>query len=207
MVHRRSIDGMEVVFGVQGALLGNAMTFWDHDTGSIWTQPTGKAVAGPRRGQELEVLPVSFTSWDAWRELHPETLALDVPAGISGFALERMAIVLELASDAVAYPYLDLVEAGVVNDEVGGLEVAVVVDPTDDDRWETFARRLDDRVLTFIVENGSLVDVETGTTWDPNRGIALDGPLAGEVLAVLPGFTIFPDDFGTFWPEGRIWQP
>ena len=77
MVHRRSIDGEEVVFGVQGALLGNAMTFWDHDTGSVWSQPSGEAVAGPRLGQRLETLPISYTTWDAWRDLHPGTLALD----------------------------------------------------------------------------------------------------------------------------------
>ena len=207
MVHRRIINGQEVVFGVQGALLGNAMTFWDHDTGSIWSQPTGEAVAGPRKGQRLEAFPVSFTTWDAWQEIHPTTLALDVSAGATGFALERMAIVLDLAGDAVGFRYPDVVEVGVVNEVVGGLEVAVVVDPANENRWETFARRLDDRVLTLAIENGSLIDRETGTTWDPVRGLGVSGPLAGESLGVLPGFTIFPGDFGTFWPDGRFWKP
>ena len=207
MVHRRSIDGEEVVFGVQGALLGNAMTFWDHDTGSIWSQPSGEAVAGPRRGRRLETLPISYTTWDAWKDLHPGTLALDVHAGVTRFGLERMAIVLELADDAVMYPYPDLLEAGVVNDVVGGLEVAVVIDPTNPDRWETFARRIDDQVLTLGARDGSLIDIETQTTWHPNRGLGLDGPLDDEILPILPGFTIFPDDFPTFWPDGRTWQP
>jgi hypothetical protein len=34
MVHRRIVDGEEVVFGNQGALYMNAMTWWDHTTGS-----------------------------------------------------------------------------------------------------------------------------------------------------------------------------
>jgi hypothetical protein len=207
MVHRRLIDGREVVFGVQGALLGNAMTFWDHDTGSIWSQPTGEAVAGPRKGQRLELLPVSYTSWASWQETHPTTLALDVAAGVTGFDLERMAIVLELAGDAVAFTYPDVAQAGVVNEVVGGLEVAVVVDPGDGDRWETFNRRVDDRVLTLGFENGTLIDRETGTVWDPVRGLGLSGTLAGESLGVLPGFPIFPGDFDTFWPDGRLWQP
>lgn len=207
MVHRRLIDGQEVVFGVQGALLGNAMTFWDHDTGTIWSQPTGEAVAGPRVGRVLEALPVTFTTWGSWRETFPETVALDVAAGVTGFELERMAIVLDLAGDAVAFRYPDLVAAGVINEVVGGLEVAVVIDPTDDGRWETFARRLDDRVVTLAIENGALIDRETGTTWDPVRGLGREGPLAGEALGVLPGFTIFPSDFATFWPEGRLWEP
>jgi hypothetical protein len=207
MVHRRSIDGDPVVFGVQGALLGNAMTFWDHDTGSVWSQPTGEAVAGPRKGRRLELLPMTYTTWGSWRKTHPNTLALDVAAGVTGFTLERMAIVLDLAGDAVAFPYPGLAAAGVVNDVVGGLEVAVVVDPADANRWETFARRLGDRALTLAIRDGLLVDLETGTTWDPVRGLAISGPLAGESLGILPGFTIFPEDFVTFWPDGRLWQP
>ena len=207
MVHRRVIDGREVVFGVQGALLGNAMTFWDHDSGSVWSQPTGEAVAGPRKGQRLETLPVSFTTWEAWQEAHPGTLALDVSAGVTGFELEKMAIVLDLAGDTVGFRYLDVVEVGVVNEVVADLEVAVVVGPDDEDRWETFARRLDDRILTLAIENGALIDRETGTVWDPVRGLGVSGPLAGESLGVLPGFTIFPADFDTFWPDGRFWAP
>jgi len=208
MVHRRTIDGEAVVFGVQGALWGNAMTFWDHDTGSIWSQPLGEAIAGPRKGQTLELLPVTFTTWEAWLGTHPETLALDVPAGESGFDLSRMAIVLDLAGDTVAYRYPDLLELGVVNDTVAGVEIAVVVDPADPDRWETFARRLaDDTVLTLAIENGRLVDAETGTSWDPVRGFGLEGTLAERSLGVLPGFTMFPRDFDTFWPDGRFWAP
>jgi len=208
MVHRRTIDGQEIVFGVQGALWGNAMTFWDHDTGSIWSQPLGEAIAGPRKGQTLEVLPVTFTTWAAWRDLHPDTLALDVPAGNSGFDLEDMAIMLDLAGDAVAYRYPDLLQAGVVNDVVAGLEIAVVVDPSDPARWATLARRLaDDTVLTMAIEGGRLVDRETGTVWDPVRGLGQEGHYAGEGLGVLPGFTVFPDDFDTFWPDGRFWRP
>ena len=208
MVHRRIIDGEEIVFGVQGALWGNAMTFWDHDTGSIWSQPLGEAIAGPRKGQTLEALPVTFTTWDAWRETHPETLAMNVGARDSGFDLTQMAIVLDLAGDAAAYRYPDLLEAGVVNDVVAGLEIAVVVDPTNPSRWETFARRLaDDLVLTLVIENDQLLDQETGSVWDPVRGLALEGPLSGQSLGVLPGFTVFPRDFDTFWPDGRLWQP
>ena len=76
------------------------MTFWDHDTGSVWSQPTGEAVAGPRKGDRLELLPVSFMSWGSWLETHPDTMALDTPAGVTGFTLDRMAIALDLAEDA-----------------------------------------------------------------------------------------------------------
>ena len=77
MVHRREIDGEELVFGNQGALWGNAMTWWDHGTGSIWSQPIAEAILGPRKGDRLELFPSTLTRWGPWREAHPETLALD----------------------------------------------------------------------------------------------------------------------------------
>lgn len=206
MVHRREVEGETLVFGVHGALLGNAMTWWDHDTGSIWSQPTGTAVAGPRKGQQLELLPVSFTDWESWIGAHPDTLALDAPGGATGFDLEALYIVVDFTAEAVAYPVVDLQRRGVINDTVADLEIAVVSDPQDSRSWRVLSRRLDDRVVELTVNGVRLVDRETGTTWDPVTGIGIDGELAGQVLDVLPALTSFPDDYDTFWPDGRVWE-
>jgi hypothetical protein len=32
MVHRREVEGETLNFGIQGALWGNAMTWWDHES-------------------------------------------------------------------------------------------------------------------------------------------------------------------------------
>jgi hypothetical protein len=205
MVHRRQVNGSEIVLGNQGALWGNAMTWWDHETGSVWSQPIGEAIAGPLAGTTLELLPSNLTEWGAWREAHPDTLALDAPGEPSRFSLDRTVLVVDFGSETVAYPVPDLRRHGVVNDVVAGVEVAVLFDPADDQRWAVFSRRLDGRSVELVVEDGLVVDVETGTTWDPVRGIALSGPLEGEVLDLLPGFTSFPQDFFTFWPQGRVW--
>ena len=207
MVHRRELDGHELMFGVHGALWGNAMTWWDHDTGSIWSQPIGEAIAGPRLGAKLELFPSTFTTWGAWRESHPTTLALDVPAGITGFDLGELVIVVDFTGETAAYRVEDLRRFGVVNDIVAGLEIAVVVDPGDAQRWWVFSRRLDDRTVRLEVRDSTLIDVGTETTWDPVRGIGIHGPLAGEILDLLPGFTSFPGDYPTFFPDGRVWQP
>jgi hypothetical protein len=205
MVHRREIDGREVVFGVQGALWGNAMTWWDHDTGSVWSQPIGEAIAGPRKGQRIELLPSSLTTWASWRDAHPNTLALDAAARQGGFALEDMVVVVDFASDAAAYPIADLQRGEIANDVVAGAPIAVLVDPADGEFWRVFSRTLDDRTVTLFRQGDDVLDVETGSVWDPRLGIARTGPLAGEVLDLLPGFTAFPSDFSTFWPDGRIW--
>lgn len=207
MVHRRVIDGDELTFGVHGALFGNAMTWWDHETGSVWSQPLGEAILGPRRGETVELITSEFTTWGAWREEHPDSLALDAPGGPSSFDLTDFLIVVDFDDEARGYPVRALREAGVVNEVVAGVEVAVVIDPTEPDRWKVFSRRVGEAVVELTVDGEVLRDSVSGTTFDPFRGFALEGPLAGETLGQLPGFTSFPGDFDTFWPDGTLWQP
>ena len=207
MVHRRQIDGIDIVFGNQGALWGNAMTWWDHDTGSVWSQPIGEAILGPRKGERIELLPSSLTLWGAWKEEHPQTVALDVSAGFDRFSLSQMALVIDFGTDVAAYPVPMLRDVGVVNDVVAGVEVAVLIDPTDDQRWAVFSRRLDDAIVELSIVDGEVVDVASGTRFDPIRGIGRGGDLDGEILDLLPAFTSFPKDVPTFWPEARFWQP
>ena len=207
MVHRRETNGETLIFGVHGALWGNAMTWWDHGTGSIWSQPLGEAIAGPRKGQTVELLPSEFTTWHAWRSEHPETLALDAPAGPSGFDLSDFYIVVDFTDEVRAYPVPDLRRVGVVNDVVAGVEIAVVSDPTEPERWAVFSRRVGEMIVELEVDGAVLRDRITGTPFDPARGFALEGELEGEILDLLPGLTSFPDDYDTFWPEGTVWQP
>jgi len=207
MVHRREVAGEEIVLGNQGALWGNAMTWWDHDTGSIWSQPLGEAILGPRKGVRLELLPSTLTTWEAWKEAHPETVALDVHAwATGGFHLEDMAIVVDLGTESAAYLIPPLRAVGVVNDVVAGIEIAVVIDPVDPQRWAVFSRRLDDAIVSLAMTEGELVDTITGTLFDPFLGLGRSGSLADQDLNRLPGFTAFPSDFDTFFPEGAMWQ-
>ena len=194
------------MFGNQGALFGNAMTWWDHDTGSVWSQPRGEAILGPRKGERLELLPSTLTTWEAWKTAHPDTLALDVGARRSGFDLARMAVVLDLGTETVAYSIPSLREVGVVNDVVAGLEVAVVIDPDDPNRWVVFSRRLDNEVVVLDIGPDGLFDVTSGTTFDAFLGLGRSGPLADQNLSRVPAFTSFPEDYVTFFPGQRFWD-
>ena len=207
MVHRREIDGQELVFGNQGALYRNAMTLFDHDTGSVWSQPFGEAILGPRRGQTMELLPSQMTTWGAWRDAHPTTWALDVPGPRSGFDLSDMSVVVQFGDEAVQYSIEQLRLGLVANDVVQDLEIAVVVDPADPERWAVFSRRLDDQVVVLRLDGGLLVDEETGTTFDPTSGRGIAGALSEQTLDLLPGFTSFPWEFVQLWPDGRAWDP
>ncbi len=218
MVHRRTINGEVLVFGNQGALWQNAMTWWDHSTGSIWSQPLGQAIAGPRTGQRLDLVPAQFTSWRSWRTGHPETVALDAPGDPTGFDLADFYIVVDFSVETRAYAISDLRQAGVINDVVADVPLAVILDSDDPDRWFVFSRtiaHLDERsVVEFTIEGGDVTDVATGSTWDVPTGRAVDGALSGADLARLPALTSFPGGgptkapiFTAFWPEGTVWRP
>jgi hypothetical protein len=205
MVHLRELNGEELILGNQGALWGNAMTWWDHDTGSVWSQPIGEAILGPRKGERLELLPSTLSTWQGWRSAHPETLALDVNGFRSGFDLDDMAVVADLGTETVAYSIPALRDVGVVNDVIAGTEVAVVIDPDDPGRWAVFSRQLDSDVVELEMSAEGLVDIATGTVFDPFLGVGRSGPLADQVLDKLPAFTSFPADYRTFFPDGRTW--
>lgn len=206
MAHARVLDGEVLVFGNQGHLWHNAMTWYDHGTGSIWSQPLGEAILGPLKGARLDLVPSTLTSWESWLEDHPDTLALDAPGQPSSYRLSDMVLVVELDDEAVAYPFEDLRTVEVVNDIVYDTAIAVVVDPDDLGSWSVFARKVDGQIVTLEVVDGELVDQETGTVWDRTRGSGLEGQDAEMVLPLLPGFTVFPEDFKSFWPDGRVWS-
>ena len=108
MVHRRDVNGEALVFGNQGDLFQNAMTLFDHGTGSVWSQPLGEAIMGPRKGDTLELLPSTLSTWDDWRTEFPDTLALDARVVDPDFTIDQMAVVAVVDGDSVAVPYTQL---------------------------------------------------------------------------------------------------
>ncbi len=204
MVHRREINGQPIVLGNQGDLWGNAMTWFDHETGSVWSQPLGEAILGPLTGERLELLSSTVSSWGEWKAAHPDTVALDAPSQRSGFDLDEMAVVVELGPDSVAFPVPDVRDAGVANALVGDVPVAVTVDPGGD-TWTVVSRRLDGRTIELERDGADLVEIDGDGRWEATRGIQLEG--SGGGLDILPGFTSFPADYVTFFPQGFFWQP
>jgi hypothetical protein len=202
MVHRRELDGDTLVLGNQGDLYGNALTMWDHGTGSVWSQPTGEAILGPLAGARLELLPSTLTDWATWRRLHPNTTALDAAGGRSGFDVDRMLIAVEFGDDALAFGVDEVREVGVVNAAVGDIPIAVVAKPSAGGWWAVYSRQLDDRVVTLELDGDELVEVDGDARWDPVRGLPLEG---AESLDPLGALTIFPADYPVHFPAGRVW--
>jgi hypothetical protein len=81
MVFSAEVDGTVLEFGVSGLLYNSDMLLYDRATYSLWSQIMSQAVAGKLVGTRLTSLPVTHTSWFAWRDQHPETMVLSTDTG------------------------------------------------------------------------------------------------------------------------------
>jgi hypothetical protein len=208
-VHDRRIDGETLIFGNHGALFMNAMTWWDHATGSVWSQPWGRALQGEYKGIELFLLPSQVTTWSNWVAAHPNTLVMinDVehvsPSVRQGFT-GNFVLGLLLDGNAKAYAYDDILSAGVVNDHLGNTPIVVWAD---EEVINAFVRRVENQTLTITIIDGLIQDMETSSSWDLARGLALDGPLSGQALQPIPGSTAYDWAWLDFYPQSEFFTP
>ena len=199
---------MTHTFGNAGALVMNAMTWWDHETDSIWSQPVGQAFRGPLTGTKLELLPFQLTTWSNWVGKFPETLVMTNDVDRLGNSRQGFqpgfVIALVLDDQSKAYYYEHVEAVGVINDSLGETPTLVWAKNND---INAFIRKLGDQTLTFVVEGDAILDQETGSIWDLSRSLAVEGPLAGEGLQPVPSLSSFDWAFRDFYPEGEIYQP
>ena len=208
-MHDRRIDGEAVVFGNQGALFMNAMTWFDHITASIWSQPWGLAIEGELKGTRLLQLPMSLVPWAGWKMDHPDTLVLDLPdvwPGNFGLSFrEDFVIGVALGDHARSYPFPILAEEVVVNDAVGPFPIVLHTSP-ESSNVQVFVRQAQGQVLTFVPEGTRMRDRETGSLWDPIRGLAVEGPLRGQGLQRVPGNSSADWAWRDFYPKSTEYQ-
>jgi len=207
-VHDRTIKGKTFVFGNAGGLYKNAMTWWDHETFSIWSQPTGEALAGPLEGTRLEPLPFQLTTWDNWQEAHPKTLVMNNQVSRMGafrqsFS-ENFLIGVTVAGEARGYPYQIVEEKRLIEEQLGDFPILIWAGSQD---YRVFLRLVGGQELNFRWEEEGLVDEQTGSVWDPRLGLARKGEYQGQALQQLPSFSIFESSWEDFYPEGDIYKP
>ena len=227
-MYSREINGDEFTFGVSGKLIRNTLVMYDRQTNSLWGQILGRAIDGPLTGTELEFVPAVHLTWAAWREQHPDTLALikgysgnydsytgyysSGSAGVIGetFRDDRLytkefVIGVAVESEAVAYPFSVLNQETVVNDTIGEQNVLVVFSPASG-AGIVFDRNVDGASYTFIENgDGTLFDEETGSVWDATSGEATEGPLAGSMLARVKSTAVFWFGWKDWYPTTRVY--
>ena len=55
------------------------MVMQDIETGSLWSQVSGEAIAGPLKGRRLDLFPSSMTTYEQFKQTYPRGLLLKKP--------------------------------------------------------------------------------------------------------------------------------
>ncbi len=157
-MYSRQIKGKERFFGVSGLLYRSNVLMYDKKTESLWSQIKGEAVTGELTGTRLEVLPSTLTTWQKWRQQHPETEVLTTETGYSrnydvdpyldyyerqsgfwsffklgpGEKEKELVVGVVIDGQAKAYPLRKIKIAGRIADRLAGTELTLSFDKTTD---------------------------------------------------------------------------
>lgn len=227
------VDGRPLTFGVSGFLYNDNLVMYDHQTNTLWSQLAGQAIRGALRGTQLPVFPSLMTSWGEWKALHPDTRVLSTrqkgrqddiidpyagyyTSGAAGFStgLEQnellpaksLVIGLVAGKEARAYPLAVVQAEGLINDQLGILPVLFIFDEALG-AVLVYNREVAGQVLTltWADREGFLRDVETGSLWEVQTGVAVEGPMKGESLPELSGPLVFWFAWSAFNPQTDVY--
>lgn len=226
---RRDGKGDELRLGVSDMLWRDGLVMFDRDSRTLWAQVTGEGLVGPKRGQKLQPISSVRTTWAEWVKAHPDTKVLSKQGQIirssryAGYERDRDKLgvlgthnpdrrlpgkekIVGVSSGihATAVRRSELAERRLVPATVGEAPVIFV--------WRgeghgsaVFGTRLDDRALRLEQGlNGALRDLETGTTWDPMTGEAVEGPLKGQRLVPLPSLEAYWFAWAAYHPSTAV---
>jgi hypothetical protein len=244
----RTVEGQALDFGTTGRLRYSNLIMYDRPTESWWQQATGEAIAGEFTGQQLTFVPAPMVSWADARTAYPEGDVLSRETGhvrdygqnpypgyddqdstpflydgpVTPDDLPSVARVLglELAGEAVAYPYQTLEKIHAANDTVGETAIVVLWEPGAASAMDSariaqgrdvgaamaFERTLNGETLTFVWAGERLIDEATSSTWNV-LGQATSGPLAGQQLEPVAGLNFFWFSWAAFHPQTRVYAP
>lgn len=227
----RAPDGSRRTFGTSGLLYRSNKLMVDRQSYTLWSNLTGEPVVGrlARSPIRLEMLPMTLTTWGAWKRRHPRTsvvyldrrhgarwgytyepgLADRARAGVAfpvwqqSDRLERDAEIygLRVGEAAKAYP-LEALRAGeLIHDRLGDTDLVLVVG---DDGRTVRAFRAGGRRFRAAAETGHLRDDE-GNLWRIAEH-ALEPPegLQLEPLPRVPGHRAFWFGWYGFFPHTEV---
>ena len=246
LVFDRRVGGRLLDFGTSGNVRKSDLVMWDRQTESWWQQITGEAIVGDLTGTRLKVIAAQILSFSDFQDAYPEGLVLSRETGIypagtyevapyAGYdreggkpflfnddadprlpPLERV-LTIEIAGEAIAYPFSELRSTPVINDLVGGREVVVfytggTLSPFAGTAAAprrpigstgVFDRVADGLSLTFTASDGVIVDDQTGSAWSI-LGEALTGPLVGTKLEPIVHGNHFWFAWAAFRPDTAV---
>ena len=194
----------------------NAMTWWDWETNSIWSQPWGAAIDGELSGTRLTLLPFELVPWSSWIARHPESKVLVDERGDFEYrgriSADQFVIGISIGEAAKAFYFTSSANAGVVNDFVGEFPVAIFVDSRTRAIDVYLRHGRNSELMTFApagsdTSTGANLyqDEQTGSIWDIARGVAIEGSMKGVVLQRAPFVSAFDWAWRDFNPHSEFW--
>ena len=81
MAYNASMNGLNLIFDLEGRLYDGNSVLIDRNSGSLWLQETGMAFDGPLLGRGMPTIPVFWTTWGAARRVYPDARSLAQPRG------------------------------------------------------------------------------------------------------------------------------
>ena len=179
-----ALDGELQTFRLVGMDHFNAM-FEDASTRSWWRQATGESIVGPRKGMTLTDLPSEQMTLAQWLALHPRSLVMqadpaskneygkdfDYETGKSRSILtgtdpgswqdKSWVVGITLNGKSRAYDWNRLLRERLVNDEISGQPIVLVLAP---DSASFFAYRRPDADTRFALVADRLVAADRSYT-------------------------------------------
>lgn len=234
MAWNRIINGKETSFGVSGLLFNSNVIPYDRETGSHWSQMKQECVNGKLYKQNVECFPVMETTWATWKTLYPQTKVLSFDTGFtrdysnypyfdykesediffdvefendSLFQKERV-FGLREGDNAKCYRF-DNFKHGIqiISDSVFSKNV-ILIGSEENNFIVAFENKIQGKKLQFVPATSSapaLIQDGSGNLFDA-FGTCIQGPLKGEQLPQLKGFTAYWFAWAAFYPELSIYR-
>ena len=230
-MYARDLDGKTLTLGVSGKLIRNSLVMFDRETDTLWSHLTGEALEGPLAGHRLQQIQSEQTTWGRWRAVHPQTLMLKVDPSEFRFdpyqryytssdtgvvarkraddrlPVKEKVVGVRLGGEVKAYSFTALARNKVVNDTVGGVPLVVVFDGLSQS-GAVYRRDPGGNLLTFSpgATALSMVDRDTGSSWDGLAGKAIAGLSHGTHLDQVPITYSFWFGWADFYPDTTVYK-
>ncbi|MCI0422417.1 MAG: DUF3179 domain-containing protein [Acidobacteria bacterium] len=226
VLYAQEIGERKFEFGTSGFLFRSNKLMYDRQTHSLWPALEGVPVTGKLTGSGLKLtrLPIITTTWEAWKEAHPQTTVLSLETGHQRdygegvayrdyFATQDLmfpvpgedkrlknkqeVVALLIGSQAAAYDTAFLAKNSLYHDTVGGQALVILTDISRANRV------YDAQGVSFSSwdRKSTLID-KTGQAWRVSEE-ALIGP-SREERRRLPAHRAFWFGWHAQFPNSRL---
>jgi len=178
IAYHAELKGQAQSFGVSGMVYNNNTLFFDQKTQSLWAQALGQSVAGKNSGEFLEQIPATWTTWDNWKSMHPNTLVLSRHTGFEIDYAEDPYAEYE-SSRGLNYPINKVNKLMPLKEKVVGIEVNGMYRA-----YPMFVLQLENKPLIADTFNG----LDLLIRYDKESKTATVTNVKGEVIPSVTGY-------------------